>query len=138
MESEHKIRLRTETHVRFWHDDEMVSTERSSGDLKNLVIPDDVFAIQFFDIGSCTVSLCGQFMRLTSEEFDVSPRLYVNGRILTLEEFKTQLPDEYDEFLRKAYPGNYYRVVLCSSGQWLPFCEDDRICSVDSRLAKTD
>ena len=88
MWSEHKIKMETRTYVRFWHKaclnidvvgaTQVSTCEISSRNARALTMTKDVLAFQFFDISTCNVNICGQYIHLTSDEHSASQVYYLD------------------------------------------------------------
>ena len=89
MWSDHRIALETHTWVRFFHKavlrvEVMGATQVSQimvdhRDVTKLTIPTDVLALEFFDISSGSVNICGQNVILTNTGHTPSPIHYITN-----------------------------------------------------------
>lgn len=83
-------------------------------------IPDGAYAVRFFDIATAEV----EGIPTKSDRLNVSPKHFLGGRVMTLEEVEREMPDERI-LIGNMTVNRWNAVIHTRSNHYLPFDQDD-------------
>jgi hypothetical protein len=91
-----------------------------------------VFCFTTYKVTVGEVTLGGKSQKVTSNAFDKSKCVYIDGNVYTLAELKEQFPE--NEILISNMEGNRWdRIIRCRTGNWQPFEKGDKLYSLKER-----
>lgn len=114
--------METQTYVKFWYRGAFVDEDScrmvNSRDIGALIIPQSVYALEFYDIRIAHES--GGVLK--SEPFNRSPKLFYGGQIMTVADVEREIPD-HDILLDNMRINGWARVIKTRAGHFLPFVD---------------
>jgi len=84
--------------------------EAQSRDPECIKVPKGAFAFQFFDRAVATPNIDGKSIEMSSKPFNLSPKYYYGGRVLTIKDVEKEIPD--NETLISNMRGNGWKTVI--------------------------
>ena len=95
-------------------------------ELGELDIPQNCFAVQFFDLVTAKFDVDGQIIETTSKRFNESDRFYINATVMNQEEVAKE-HGENSTILGNMQSNRWDEVVKCVTGNFQPFEKEDSI-----------
>lgn len=103
--------------------------EVKNRELNELSIPENCFAVEFFDSVTAEVEIDGEIFETSSRRINQSSKSYINATIMTKDDVADELGNDSTLFRNMEY-NDWNEVIKCVTGNFQPFNKGDIVVNV--------